>query len=338
MGIRGAASSGGGHTIEDEGTPLTQRDDLNFEGAGVAVADSGGKTVVTVGGGAGISTTSNVGLGEGLAKALVGSDAPFKSLIGDSEISLIGNTNDVTFSIGAAIARLATIQKWTAKQQYLTNLFAIRNPADTFEYLFASSAIVADRTITLPLMTGNDSLVLLAFAQVLLNKTLTSPVINTQLTGTAILDEDDMVSDSALKVATQQSIKAYVDAQAFWLTSFGGGDTPVGDNTEYHGSSAISGSTNVHARSAPVSVGCTASNFSVVITANGRTTSTVFSFNIDGINGNQTFTVVTLDTGLFEDASNTDTLSAGERISCESAQATGANNITIGGYSVKFVA
>lgn len=37
-------------------------------------------------------------------------------------------------------------------------------------------------------------------------------VINTGVSGTAILDEDDLVSDSATKLATQQSIKAYVDA------------------------------------------------------------------------------------------------------------------------------
>ena len=43
-------------------------------------------------------------------------------------------------------------------------------------------------------------------------KTLTSPVVNTQITGTAILDEDNFVSNSDTKVATQQSIKAYVTA------------------------------------------------------------------------------------------------------------------------------
>jgi len=50
-------------------------------------------------------------------------------------------------------------------------------------------------------------------SQTLTNKTLTSPVINTGVSGTAILDEDDMSSDSATQLATQQSIKAYVDAQ-----------------------------------------------------------------------------------------------------------------------------
>jgi hypothetical protein len=41
---------GGGHTIEDEGTPLTQRTKLNFVGASVAVTDDSGDdaTVVTI--------------------------------------------------------------------------------------------------------------------------------------------------------------------------------------------------------------------------------------------------------------------------------------------------
>jgi len=50
-------------------------------------------------------------------------------------------------------------------------------------------------------------------SQTLTNKTLTSPVINTGVSGTAILDEDNMASDSATQLATQQSIKAYVDSQ-----------------------------------------------------------------------------------------------------------------------------
>lgn len=43
-------TTGGGHTIEDEGTPLTQRTNLNFVGAGVTVTDDAGNdaTVVTI--------------------------------------------------------------------------------------------------------------------------------------------------------------------------------------------------------------------------------------------------------------------------------------------------
>ena len=53
----------------------------------------------------------------------------------------------------------------------------------------------------------------LAGSETLTNKTLTSPVLNTSISGTAFKDEDDMSSNSATAVASQQSIKAYVDAQ-----------------------------------------------------------------------------------------------------------------------------
>ncbi len=49
--------------------------------------------------------------------------------------------------------------------------------------------------------------------QAFTNKTLTSPVLNTGVSGTAVLDEDNMSSNSSTKLATQQSIKAYVDTQ-----------------------------------------------------------------------------------------------------------------------------
>ena len=50
-------------------------------------------------------------------------------------------------------------------------------------------------------------------SQTLTNKTLTSPVLNTGVSGTAVKDEDNMASNSATHLATQQSIKAYVDSQ-----------------------------------------------------------------------------------------------------------------------------
>ena len=50
-------------------------------------------------------------------------------------------------------------------------------------------------------------------SQTLTNKTLTSAVLNGTISGTSIKDEDNMSSDSATHLATQQSIKAYVDAQ-----------------------------------------------------------------------------------------------------------------------------
>lgn len=78
------------------------------------------------------------------------------------------------------------------------------------------SSISNTGTITLP--TSTDTLVGRATTDTLTNKTLTSPTITTatlngNISGTSIKDEDTMSSDSANHLATQQSIKAYVDSQ-----------------------------------------------------------------------------------------------------------------------------
>ena len=69
-------------------------------------------------------------------------------------------------------------------------------------------------------LSNTSAITLLTSSQTLTNKTLTSPVINTGISGTAFLDEDDLSSDSATKVASQQSIKAYVDAAELRTRAF----------------------------------------------------------------------------------------------------------------------
>ena len=87
--------------------------------------------------------------------------------------------------------------------------------ADAFETTLAFTDPTADRTFTFPDVTS--SVLVREATQTLTNKTLTTPTItsgvfNTAVSGTAVLDEDNMASDSATKVATQQSIVAYADS------------------------------------------------------------------------------------------------------------------------------
>jgi len=67
----------------------------------------------------------------------------------------------------------------------------------------------------------------------LTNKTLTSPVLNGTISGTSIKDEDNMSSDSASHLATQQSIKAYVDTEIAGV--------PQGDITAVTAGTGLSG-------------------------------------------------------------------------------------------------
>ena len=87
----------------------------------------------------------------------------------------------------------------------------------TFETILLITDPTADRTITFPDASGTVATT--TATETFTNKTLTSPVLtspvlNTALSGSAFLDEDNMASNSATKLASQQSIKAYVDSVA----------------------------------------------------------------------------------------------------------------------------
>jgi hypothetical protein len=95
-------------------------------------------------------------------------------------------------------------------------------------YIISVADITANRTISFPLLTGNDTFVFRDFPQTLLYKTLTaptltSPVLDTSLSGTAFLDEDTMASNAADKAASQQSIKAYVTTSLNMYLPLAGG-------------------------------------------------------------------------------------------------------------------
>ena len=106
--------------------------------------------------------------------------------------------------------------------------FTLRDASSTTQVIagtdtlnvIGSGGITATVSATDTLTIGADtSIATLTGSQVLTNKTLTTAVLNTGLSGTAVLDEDTMSSNSATKIATQQSIKAYVDTEIGNLSS-----------------------------------------------------------------------------------------------------------------------
>ena len=87
--------------------------------------------------------------------------------------------------------------------------------SDDFETTLSITDPTADRTFTFP--DATSSVLVRETTQTLTNKTLTTPtitsgVLNTSVSGSAFLDEDNMASDSATKAASQQSIVAYADS------------------------------------------------------------------------------------------------------------------------------
>ena len=145
--------------------------------------------------------------GSGLTGTSLSGPIPTLNVIGGTGIT--ANADDI--AIDATVTTLTGSQTLTNKTLTTPIISSISNTG----------------TITLP--TSTDTLVGKATTDTLTNKTLTSPVLNTTISGTAFKDEDTMSSDSATAVASQQSIKAYVDAK------------PIGDITSVVAGSGLTG-------------------------------------------------------------------------------------------------
>ena len=146
----------------------------------------------------------------------------FNSLAGDigdiadlqSATGTIASSTDVVEAVTAMNTEIAALKAGTSV--FETKIVFEGATDDAHETTLVVTDPTADRTITLPNLTGTVSL--LTATETLTNKTLTAPtltsaVLNTAVSGSAILDEDNMASDSATQLATQQSIKAFVEAQ-----------------------------------------------------------------------------------------------------------------------------
>tara|TARA_R110002126_G_scaffold130226_2_gene273472 strand:+ start:1382 stop:3331 length:1950 start_codon:yes stop_codon:yes gene_type:complete len=171
--------------------------DLDFAG------DSGGAQNVdldsqslTVEGGTGVDTTSSA------QKISIAIDSTVATLTGSQTLT----NKAITAPILTGSASSAGSILFKEDTDNGTNAVTLIGPAAT-----------ADVTVTLPAAT--DTLVGKATTDVFTNKTLTSAVLNGTISGTSIKDEDNMSSDSADHIATQQSIKAYVDASVASIPS-----------------------------------------------------------------------------------------------------------------------
>ncbi len=126
------------------------------------------------------------------------------------------------------VVDLSSVQ--TLVNKIFTVPLKINDTSADHTYTFAVSELAADRTVTLPLLTGNDTFVFADHIQTLTNKTLTSPVLTTpQINDTSadhqyvfavseltadrtvtlplLTGDDDFVFEDHIQTLTQKTLK-----------------------------------------------------------------------------------------------------------------------------------
>ena len=178
-----------------------------------------------------LSIASGSGLTYNSSTGEFGTNAIPNSQLANSSIT-IGGTG---VALGGSITTFSGLSSVTADAVVTkTGGFRVIDSTDnTKQVAFDASAVSGSTTRTLAVPDASDTLTLLAATQTLTNKTLTSAVLNGTISGTSIKDEDNMSSDSASHLATQQSIKAYVDTEIAGV--------PQGDITAVTAGTGLSG-------------------------------------------------------------------------------------------------
>lgn len=145
---------------------------------------------------------------------------------------------------GSGDMLLNTAQTVTAAKTFNAGTFFINNATNTFRYSILGNNIIADRTIALPLLTGNDQFAAVAATQTFQNKTHTSPVINTGISG-SVTSGGNITSSNYLigATATQTLTNKTLTSPIFTTPTLG---TPVsGTLTNATGLPLLTGVTGI---------------------------------------------------------------------------------------------
>lgn len=142
---------------------------------------------------------STVKLDQGGNATTITSNSP----AGDITLTLPATTDTL---IGLATADILTNKTLTSP---VLTTPQINDTSSDHQYIFAASELVADRTVTLPLLTGDDEFVFNDHPQTLTNKTLTSPTLTTPtITGVGTFSINDNGSNDLIIASSDGAFSA----------------------------------------------------------------------------------------------------------------------------------
>jgi hypothetical protein len=182
-------------------------------------------------------TAEDLDITDGSNSGAIDLDSEVLGILGGTGVTSTLSGNNITLAIDNTVTTLTGTQTLTNKTLTTPKLngnIVITTTGTEVNVLDGDTSASSVVLVDADQFIVNDSGVMKQIAitrldtyfsgttKTLTNKTLTAPVVNngvlnnavlnTGLSGSAFLDEDDLSSNSATKVASQQSIKAYVDS------------------------------------------------------------------------------------------------------------------------------
>ena len=253
---------------------------LSFDSSGAATVTTGGTGNVTL---TGSQTLTNkaIDADNNTISNLEVDNIKAATLVTESE-GIGSNDNDTTLPTSAAVKDYVDTQITAEDLDITTDSGTIAIDLDSETLTVAGgtglSSSATSNTVTLAI---DSTVATLTGSQSLTNKTLTSPVLNTGVSGTAIKDEDDMSSNSATHLATQQSIKAYVD------------DTITAQDLDFQGDSGGALSIDLDSETLDIAGGT-----GIDTTGSGNTLTVAIDSTVATLSGSQELTNKTITSGV----------------------------------------